>query len=136
MTVQPPELTMGLAEGIRKHGFRKWYERELISSHVHLVLTIFCAIGLLGAFEVFSASAPLLDQLSDVAAVLVCTVVGIWALRRYLYLLMHAEATANQAVCPHCKTYARFVVALEPKPQHTEVQVRCRKCDHEWLIEN
>lgn len=127
---------MELAEGIRKHGFRKWYERELISSHAYLLLTVFCAIGLLGAFEVFSGSAPLLEQLGNVAAVLLSAAVGIWALRRYLYLLMHAEATASQAVCPQCQTYGRFAVTQEPKPQRKEVQVRCRQCGHEWPIEN
>jgi hypothetical protein len=29
---------MKLAEGIRKHGFRKWYERELLQSHAHMLL--------------------------------------------------------------------------------------------------
>ncbi len=33
---------MGLAEGIRKHGFRKWYERELLQSHLHMLLLLFC----------------------------------------------------------------------------------------------
>jgi predicted Zn finger-like uncharacterized protein len=91
---------------------------------------------LLGAFEAFSASAPLLEQLTNLAAILLCSAVGIWALRRYLYLLMHAEATASQAVCPHCKTYGRIAVAQEPKPQHNEVHVRCRQCGHEWPIED
>ena len=42
---------MKLAEGIRKHGFRKWYERELLQSHAHLLLTFLCMIGLFAAFE-------------------------------------------------------------------------------------
>jgi hypothetical protein len=36
---------MKLAEGIRRHGFRKWYERELLQSHAHLVLCFLCVIG-------------------------------------------------------------------------------------------
>ncbi|RZU02068.1 MJ0042-type zinc finger domain-containing protein [Rivibacter subsaxonicus] len=125
-----------LADGIRKHGFRKWYERELIASHAHLVLTFFCTIGLFAAFEVFDRQSPAFDQLSNVAAVLLCAVIGIWALRRYLYLLTHAEATANQAVCPVCKTYARFDVAAEQNPRNAGVlNVRCRKCTHRWPIE-
>jgi len=55
-----------LAAGIRKHGFRKWYERELISSHVHLVLTFLAMIGLLGSFEVYDRRAPLADQFTRV----------------------------------------------------------------------
>ena len=35
---------------------------------------------------------------------------GIWAIRRYLFLLMRAEATANQASCPDCGDYGRFSV--------------------------
>jgi predicted Zn finger-like uncharacterized protein len=125
---------MGLAEGIRKHGFRKWYERELISSHAYLLLTLFCAIGLFATFELYSRFATMSDQLTDFAAVLLFSVVGVWSLRRYLYLLMHAEATAHQAVCPHCKTYGRFGLVHEDEPHH-EVRVRCRHCEHEWPIE-
>ena len=33
---------------------------------------------------------------------------GVIALRRYLYLLNHAEYVANQADCEQCGTYARF----------------------------
>jgi hypothetical protein len=39
-----------LAAGIRKHGFRKWYERELLQSHAHMALTFICA-GLLAALK-------------------------------------------------------------------------------------
>jgi hypothetical protein len=31
-------LNSRLYDGIRKVGFRKWYERELLSSHAHMVL--------------------------------------------------------------------------------------------------
>lgn len=126
---------MNLAEGLRKHGFRKWYERELLSSHVHMVLLLLCTIGLLAAFEVYSRSAPLADQLIDVGAVMLFAVVGVWALRRYLYLLMHAEQVANQAVCANCKTYGRFSLVEESR-QRGEVKVRCSKCAHEWAISN
>ena len=46
---------MTLAEGIRKHGLRKWYERELLLSHAHLALCIISVIGVLGAFEASAA---------------------------------------------------------------------------------
>ena len=125
---------MQLAEGIRKHGFRKWYERELLQSHAHLVLTFLCAIGLFATFEIYDRHEPLAEQLGDVAAVLLCTVTGIWALRRYLYLLNHAEATANQAECPHCKAYARFDLMADNRVAN-QVEVRCRKCEHRWPID-
>ena len=124
-----------LADGIRKHGFRKWYERELISSHAHLVLTFLCMVGLLGGFEVYDRRAPLGDQLVTGIAVLLSAAIGLWALRRYLFLLLHAETTANQAVCPQCGAYARFdVVAGPQQPEADAVAVRCRGCAQVWTI--
>ena len=124
---------MKLAEGIRKHGFRKWYERELLQSHAHLVLTFLCTIGLFAAFEALGRFRSLSDQLTDVLAILVCTAVGIWALRRYLRLLLHAEVTAHQADCPGCKTHGRLKVESEDARAGT-VAVCCKKCQHRWTI--
>ena len=124
---------MGLAEGIRKHGFRKWYERELLGSHAWLVLTFLCTIGLFAAFEGLSLGGG--DaRLGNFAAIGLCGVVGIVALRRYLYHLLHAEAVANQAVCTQCQTYGRLEVTAEEADGH-RLRVRCRHCSHEWTLE-
>ncbi len=124
---------MGLAEGIRKRGFRKWYERELIQSHGHLLLTVMCSIGLLATVEVHQRGAPLSEQLVDLGTLLMFAAVGLWSLRRYLYLLTHAEAVANQAVCPQCQTYGRFSLTAADLARQ-QVTVRCRQCEHEWPI--
>jgi predicted Zn finger-like uncharacterized protein len=126
---------MQLADGIRKHGFRKWYERELMQSHAHLLLLFVCSIGLLTSFGIYSAQAQLFDRVVDVAAILLFVGVGLWSLRRYLYLLMHAEQVANQAVCAECKSYGRIVLADTPG-NAAAVPVRCRKCDHKWTIDD
>ena len=124
---------MKLARGVRKHGFRKWYERQLLQSHAHMLLTFLCAIGLLGAFEALGRFRSMQDQLTNIVAILVCAALGLWALRRYLRLLMHAEATAHQANCPHCTTYARF--DLEGEDTHDgAIHVCCRVCKHRWTI--
>lgn len=123
-----------LSEGIRKRGFRKWYERELIAGHAHLVLTVLSTLGLLGGFEVYSREAPWSEQVTAGLAVLLSAVIGGWALRRYLYLLMNAETVANQAVCPECKTYARFDLTAEQQAARDEVRVCCRQCGQRWLI--
>jgi predicted Zn finger-like uncharacterized protein len=123
---------MHLAEGIRKHGFRKWYERELIQSHMHLILTILCAIGLLSVFEVFR-TATLGEKLFDLGAIGLFAGVGIWSLRRYLYLLMHAENTANQAVCSSCQAYGRLAIAQE-EAGGRRLMVRCTRCNHQWRM--
>lgn len=124
---------MKLAEGIRKHGFRKWYERELLQSHAHLALTFLCAIGIFGAIDATLRFRSWTEQLVDLAAVLLCTATGVWALRRYLRLLAHAESVAHQADCPECKTYGRMEL-LQADPSGEDVQVRCRKCGHTWHI--
>jgi len=124
---------MTLPDALRKHGFRKWYERELLGSHAHLVLLFLCSIGLLATSEFFSLSAPLSDQLADAAAVILFVAVGVRSLRRYLYLLMHAEQVANQAVCLKCESYGRFSLIDENHGENV-IRVRCKKCQHEWPI--
>jgi predicted Zn finger-like uncharacterized protein len=124
---------MKLADGIRKHGFRKWYERELLQSHAHMVLTFLCVIGLFAAFEAASKFRTLQDQVIDFTAALLCAAIGLWALRRYLQLLNSAEAVANQADCPSCGTYGRLDV-VEADAKGEEVAVRCRQCSHHWRI--
>jgi hypothetical protein len=124
---------MKLAAGIRKHGFRKWYERELMRSHAHMVLLLGCAVGLLAAFEAASQFRGWADQLVDLLAIAVCSVAGLWSLRRYLHLLLHAEAVANQADCPSCGTYARFRL-VRADAQDENASVCCRNCSHEWTI--
>ena len=118
---------------IRRLGFRKWYERELIQSHAHLVLLLLSGIGFLGSAEAYSRTLPLGSQLLVLVCALASAVVGVWALRRYLYLLTHAEAVANQAECPHCQTYARFTLVQSDRTQE-QVDVQCKKCEHRWHI--
>ncbi len=134
MTAPPRNpLNRRLADGVRRHGFRKWYERELLSSHAHLLLTVLCCIGLMGSLELFSGG-TLAEKLLDMALVLISAGIGLWALRRYLYLLSHAEEVANQAECPTCGTYARFDVVGEDT-RSNQVRVRCRQCSRAWTIE-
>jgi len=90
---------MHLAEGLQRLGFRKWYERQLLQSHAHLVLTILSTLGLMGALEAASKFHSWQDQLTDALALLASAAIGLWSLRRYLYLLKHAEYVAHQARC-------------------------------------
>jgi hypothetical protein len=126
---------MKLADGIRKHGFRKWYERELLQSHAHLALTFMCTVGIFAAFEAASKFQTWTDRLTDVVAILLCGATGLWALRRYLFLLTHAEAVAHQADCPACDTYARFKI-VHAHAEGSVVSVQCKQCAHQWTIES
>jgi ABC-type nickel/cobalt efflux system permease component RcnA len=123
---------MTLGDGIRKLGFRKWYERALIHSHLYLLMAILCTVGLLSVFEVFSRARGA-DRAFDLMALVLFTVVGALSLRRYLYLLMHAENTAHQAVCSKCQSYGYLQIEHEDAHGH-RLHVRCKRCQHRWPI--
>ena len=125
-------LNHSLADGIRRVGFRKWYERELLSSHAHMLLAFLCVIGLMASMEAFHGASAL-GRLLNVAFILISAVVGLWALRRYLFLLTHAEDIANQANCPRCATYGSLNLVDEDR--HTgDALVCCKRCGHRWTM--
>ena len=125
---------MNSEKTIRRLGFRKWYERELLYSHGNLVVLLLAAIGLLGSLEVYSAKLAFVDQLQVAGAAVASVVIGYLALRRYLYLLNHAEFVAHQAVCGGCQTYAKWD-AVDDHAGQARMRVRCRRCGHGWEIE-
>jgi hypothetical protein len=127
---------MHLTDGIRKHGFRKWYERQLLQSHGHLALSFICLVGVFAAFEALMRFRSWADQLTDIVAIGLCVACGIWAIRRYLYLLHHAEMVAHQAECKQCGDYGRLRLVDGERALATaeEVKVGCKKCGHEWHI--
>jgi predicted Zn finger-like uncharacterized protein len=120
------------SESIRRVGFRKWYERELLSSHGYMILAFLSLIAVIASFEAFRESS-VTGRMMDVLFVIVSTAIGLWALRRYLFLLMRAEELAMQASCGDCGTYGRFRVVGDDQNRH-ETQVRCSKCEHLWTI--
>jgi hypothetical protein len=124
---------MELGDGIRTIGFRKWYERELLQSHAHMTLAFLSAIGVFAAVEAFGHVQSAWDRAFDAAAIVLCAGVGIRSIRRYLYLLNHAEQVANQADCPHCKAYARFTLV---DAHGAQLRVQCRTCAHRWTIDD
>ncbi|MEO6626063.1 MAG: hypothetical protein ABIN37_14695 [Burkholderiaceae bacterium] len=125
-------LNRSLAEGIRCVGFRKWYERELLSSHAHMLLAFLSVIALMASMEAFHG-ATTNQKLINVCLVIVSAGVGLWALRRYLYLLMHAEEVANQANCPGCAAYGRLTL-IDENRRNGDALVCCKKCARQWTI--
>jgi hypothetical protein len=117
---------------IRRIGFRKWYERELLSSHAHLVLCILGIVAMLASFEAVRG-ATTAEKVMDMLFVIVSGAISLWALRRFLFLNLRAEGIANQASCADCGEYGRFnVVGEDRDPAST--QVCCKKCAHLWTI--
>jgi hypothetical protein len=126
---------MNAARKIQRIGFRKWYERELLQSHAYLVLLLLSTLGLLGSAEAYGLHLALSSQLLVLACATASALIGFWALRRYLYLLKHAEFVADQAVCRACQTYARWEILEEvAQPAQDRLRVRCKRCSHVWLI--
>ena len=106
-----------------------------MQSHAHLVLTFLCAIGLMAAMEAAMSFTTWHDRLTDTLALVACIGIGVWALRRYLYLLNHAEFVASQAECKQCGTYGRLDLVAEPLAGGP-TSVRCRQCGQHWGIDS
>jgi len=125
-------LNQSLADGIRRVGFRKWYERELLSGHAHMLLALLSVIALMAAVEAFQGASQA-QKLANAVYVLLSGAIGAWALRRYLYLLMHAEQVADQANCSQCDTYGRLRL-VDEEPRTGDARVCCKNCGHVWTI--
>ena len=127
MTARNP-LNRTLADGIQRVGFRKWYERELLSSHAHMALALLASVALIASFEAFQGGSWS-EKLLDTGFVLACAAIALWALRRYLYLLMHAELEA--VICGGRPKGAHHTYALveERAPAAREPG---SSCSREW----
>ena len=137
---------MDIVTGIRKLGFRKWYERRLIEAHAYLV-TGFLALILSLAFLGVAGDTARGGRPFMYLAALISMAVGFLAWLRYHRILMATEMAAELAICPGCGAYGRFRVVrtaphsgaeLEANPALEEMphlRVRCRQCEQEWDID-
>ena len=137
---------MELSEGIRRIGFRRWYERQLIESHLYLISGFLCLITVLASAEEFSIRTPVWETILRLAAILAGCALCLWTVRRYLMMLGTAEYAAERSVCEKCAAYrglelisfgARGATLHGEEDEDTvlTVGVRCRQCGHEWTIE-
>jgi hypothetical protein len=126
------------AQDIARLGFRRWYERQLIESHLWLVTGVLSGILIVALIEDFSPRAgafPLLSLLLILAA----APLAAWALRRYIHLLQRAEWLAEQCTCPACAAYGAVRVVEAALPPAGDdglpaMRVACRKCGHCWPV--
>ena len=96
---------MELSEGIRKIGFRRWYERQLIESHLYLISGFLCLIMVLASLEEFNLRTPAWETAMRFAAMMAGAAICLWTVRRYLVMLAVAEHVAERSVCEKCATY-------------------------------
>ncbi len=135
---------MSTAADIRRLGFRRWYERQLIESHVYLVTAFLALILLLAGIETLDTlrRSPLSYFIiigAAAAAGLLCFV----AWRRFNVLLVRAELIAGNAQCVRCSAWGKFDVIAEERAADDDppeagrphwLRVKCRQCGNDWKI--
>lgn len=134
---------MQVTEYIHRHGFRRWYERQLIESHAYLALGFLALILLLSGMEVLSDTEGGVRYVLILAAAAAGGLLLIVAWRRFNVLLARAEHFAEAATCPQCKAWGKFKVlgedrsAVDDPPESGRprwLKVRCTQCDARWRL--
>lgn len=138
---------MDIASRIRRMGFRKWYERQLIDSHLSFTTCFLSGIVVASCLEELGRLRLDLKSAMLVALVVGAIALGLYSWRRYHAVLERAEAYGAHSSCPACRTYARFEVlasghaAVGPffDPPDTPLpypwlRVRCRQCGTQWRM--
>lgn len=126
------------AEGINKHGFRTWYERQLIESHLYLVTCLLSAVLVLACVEMIGTQGSFPEQLFLLALVIGGAYLALVSLRRYNFLMWRAEVLGSQSSCPRCEAYGVLkVLGVDGQGGASAgaIRVRCKKCAHEWRME-
>ena len=126
---------MKLAEGIRKHGFCSWHERELLLSHSWLVLTLLFGFVAFGSLEAILAGVEGPALIRSTVIMLVAGLGTIVTLHRFVLSLGRALKISGAAQCSECEEFGRLKVIAEDREQ-TWVRVRCRECGHEWVMDD
>jgi hypothetical protein len=132
---------------IRKLGFRKWYERELIKCHAALVTCFLCGLTVAAMLESVNFARHGWRAAWMLAIVFGAALVGWFSWRSYITILRRAERYGERSSCPDCRAYGRFrIVATgmdaKPSPAAAAVaplesawlQVQCRKCGAAWRM--
>ena len=134
---------MNVAEYIHRHGFRHWYERQLIESHAYLALAFIALILLLSGIEVLGAAEGGMRYVATLSAAALGGVLMIVAWRRFSVLLTRAELFAEGATCSACKAWGKFRVLGEETTTEDDppeagrphwMRVRCTQCGHDWRL--
>ena len=127
---------MTAAEGITKLGFRRWYERQLIESHMYLVTCVLSMVTVAACVELIEWRGPVLETLLMFGAIVGGTALGLAALRRYNTILIRAECLGAQSNCGQCKEYRGLKVVRAGEADNGWIVVKCKKCGLEWQMED
>lgn len=129
---------MSIDDAVRKRGFRRWYERQLVESHAYLVTGVLSLIMMAIALEVIEFGESFANALLLSAVAAGGGWLAVFAWKQFSRLLLRAEMLASQAVCGGCRTYARFDVVdahdCSDSLTGRSLVVRCKQCQHQWRM--
>lgn len=134
---------MQVADYIQRHGFRRWYERQLVESHAYLALAFVALILLLAGIEVLGDAKGGLQYLAILSAAALGGTLMLVAWRRFVVLLTRAEQFGELATCASCKAWGKFKVLGQESERDDDppeagkphwLRVRCTKCGNEWRL--
>ena len=118
----------------------RWYERQLLQSHLYLVTALLSLVAVLAAVEGFASRSFSLQLLLGLVLMVAGTFAGVWAFVRYVRMMIAAQYAADRSVCPQCKTYGVLEMAgsaIHAGASELEIlptPVRCRVCGNQWTI--
>jgi len=138
---------MDPTSSIRKLGFRRWYERELIKCHAALVTCLLCGVLMAALIETIDFSQFGWQPASSLGVVFGAAVLAWLSWRSYITILQRAEFYGERSNCPSCGAYGRFDVmttgmdespgrvadAVAPLPA-AWMRVQCRMCQTAWRM--
>ena len=132
---------------IRRLGFRKWYERELIKCHAALVTCFLCGLTVAALLEQINILDLGVAPVAMLVIVFCAGFLGWTSWRSYITILQRAERYGESSSCPQCRAYARFRILAtgmdsDPDPAAQAVaplesawlRVECRKCGTAWRM--
>jgi len=138
---------MDPTSGIRRLGFRKWYERELIKCHAALVTCFLCGLTGAAVLEQLDFGDGLWSQAGMLALVFAAMATGWMSWRSYISVLQRAERYGERSSCPACNAYGRFRIVASgvdraraaasygvPPLEYAWMKVECLKCGNGWRM--
>lgn len=126
---------MNTIERLRKHGYRKWYERQLIESHLYLVTLVLALVVMVAGLELLSVRESLADVLFDGSLIAGGAWLAWTCWRRYALAMMVAEHVGHQAQCPGCQRLGFRAVPAEESGTPMQLVAACPRCGHRWPID-
>lgn len=117
--------------GIARHGFARWYERQLFEAFAWLTTCLLSGVVIAAILELVGLHTPGMTPLITLVVLYLVGLMGFESWRRFWSQLTRAQHYANQATCPECDANGLFEVADDAR----SFAIRCRRCGHQRTIE-